>query len=231
MAIPATNVAVEYDMQKIQIPGVSWHAGRFPMSPPSPAYGDLLPYLRQGVLEATRILVDASVNRIVVGLSAETFSSHFGAATTIDELRRDLGETALITGEDAIRQALQSLDAKSVAVLTPYGEEGNELVRRFFDNLGYNVKQLASVPGLSPADVGNTPKRAVFETVAAMDTKEIDVVCQMGTGLSIADLIPTLESRLGKPVIASNLAHAWYALRMCGIRDHVTGLGILLAKH
>lgn len=231
MAIPATNVAVEYDVQKVQIPGVSWHACRFTMSPASRGYQDLLPDLRQGVLDSARLLVNASVDQIIVGLSAETFSAGFGAAATIEELRRDLGDTALILGEDAIKRALESLGAKTIAVLTPYRDEGNALVKRFFDALGYKVKQLSSVPGLSPADVGDTPKRAVFEAVATMDAKEIDVVCQIGTGLSITDLIPMLESRLGKPVIASNLAHAWYALRTAGIRDRVAGLGILLAKH
>lgn len=232
VAVLSTNVAVEYDQHKIQVPGISWHAGRLPLPPPIPQkYADLLPALWRGVRESARNLSNASVNQVMVGLSAETFSPDLGAGETIDELRCELGETELIVGQDAIVRSLEVFDAKTIAVLTPYREEGNELVMRFFDTLGYRVKRLASVPGLSPAEVGDTPKRAVFEAVAAMDDKDIDVIVQMGTGLSISDLIPTLESRLGKPIIASNLAHAWYALRASGVRDRVSDLGVLLAKH
>ena len=43
------------------------------------------------------------------------------------------------------------------------------------------------------------------------------------------EIIDRLEQRTGKPVITSNQALAWDALRLAGIDDPVTGFGRLLS--
>jgi maleate isomerase len=47
--------------------------------------------------------------------------------------------------------------------------------------------------------------------------------------LRIAELIPELEARIGKPVISSNFAMAWHALRLAGVEDREPHLGRLFA--
>jgi maleate isomerase len=41
-------------------------------------------------------------------------------------------------------------------------------------------------------------------------------------------VIEALEQDLGKPVISSNSAMMWHALRLAGVRQPVTGYGRLL---
>jgi maleate isomerase len=43
-------------------------------------------------------------------------------------------------------------------------------------------------------------------------------------------VLETLERDLGKPVISSNQACLWRALRMAGVRGAVTGFGRLLGE-
>jgi maleate cis-trans isomerase len=42
-------------------------------------------------------------------------------------------------------------------------------------------------------------------------------------------IIETLEADLGKPVITSNQAVLWRALRLTGVRQRIPGFGRLLA--
>jgi maleate cis-trans isomerase len=50
-----------------------------------------------------------------------------------------------------------------------------------------------------------------------------------GTGLPTAGIIDRLERDLGKPVVTSQAATLWHALRTVGIGQGVRGYGRLLA--
>jgi maleate isomerase len=49
------------------------------------------------------------------------------------------------------------------------------------------------------------------------------------TTIRATPVISMLERDLGKPVVTSNQAMAWHALRAGGVRDHVAGFGALFA--
>jgi maleate isomerase len=49
-----------------------------------------------------------------------------------------------------------------------------------------------------------------------------------GTGLPTVAVLETLERDLGKPVISSNQASLWQALRMARVREAIAGYGRLL---
>jgi len=58
------------------------------------------------------------------------------------------------------------------------------------------------------------------------DVEAVFVSC---TSLRIAELVPELEARIGKPVISSNFAMAWHALRLAGVEDREPARGRLFA--
>jgi maleate cis-trans isomerase len=51
-----------------------------------------------------------------------------------------------------------------------------------------------------------------------------------GTGLPTVGMLERLERELGKPVISSNQACLWRALRLAGVGEPVTGFGRLLRE-
>jgi len=55
-----------------------------------------------------------------------------------------------------------------------------------------------------------------------------DAVLLSGTGLPTVGVLDLLEHDLGKPVISSNQASLWRALRLAGVREPVAGFGRLL---
>ncbi|OUL96477.1 Asp/Glu racemase, partial [Paraburkholderia hospita] len=57
----------------------------------------------------------------------------------------------------------------------------------------------------------------------------VDAVFVSCTSLRVGALIPQLEAATGKPIISSNFAMAWHALRLAGVPDSEPQLGRLFA--
>ena len=233
--IPATNTAVEYDLQKIILPGVTWHTGRFPVGSPSidtdAKYLNLLEVMRGAVVDGVADIVPCLPDHIAIGLSGEVLSDALGNGQAIAEMRENADPAGLTTGEDAILESLRVLGARRLTVLTPYQTIGDRLVRRFFNEAGYDVVRLLGLKCGSSATIADTPRHQVIDAMAALDGDDVDTFCQMGSGLSISDSCPALEERLGKPIVPVNIALAWLSLRAMGITDPVNGLGRLMAEH
>jgi maleate cis-trans isomerase len=51
------------------------------------------------------------------------------------------------------------------------------------------------------------------------------------TDFAVMESVAPLEAELGKPVITSNLATFWLALRTAGVEDRIPGFGSLLLQH
>jgi maleate isomerase len=57
---------------------------------------------------------------------------------------------------------------------------------------------------------------------------EAEAVFLSGTGMPTVAVLDMLEQDLRKPVISSNSAMMWLALRACGVNQPVAGYGRLL---
>jgi maleate cis-trans isomerase len=61
------------------------------------------------------------------------------------------------------------------------------------------------------------------------DVPTAEAMLISGTGLPTVGIVERLEHDLGKPVVTSQTATLWCALRALGIKDPVRGYGLLLA--
>ena len=120
-----------------------------------------------------------------------------------------------------------------IAVFSPYQPIADEQVGTYFTEAGFDV---AAITGLrcstatSIAQVGPTRIAEVIEQIGGADDA-VDAIVQVGTNLNFVDQAARLESELGKPVIAINMATVWHGLRANGIDDQLHGFGRLLAEH
>jgi arylmalonate decarboxylase len=67
--------------------------------------------------------------------------------------------------------------------------------------------------------------------VRYIDRPEVDTIFISCTNLATIQMIADLEEEIGKPVITSNQATFWRALRMAGVPDKIEGFGRLLLEH
>jgi maleate isomerase len=237
IAIPSTNIAVEYDCQRIIPEGVTWHFGRFFIEArdlsDDAGFLRFVEAIQDTIPLSIRDLVTAEITYAMMGMSAETFwGGRAGNEAFQAGIREIIGpDMGLTTGAEAADAALKAFGIKDIAVLTPYQPVADEQVRTFFGESGYNIKRLHGLKCDSAHGIANTPRAQVLDVVInELDGDDIDAIVQVGTNLSTIDMLPTLEHQLGKPMIAINVALIWHALRAVGIDDKFFGRGRLLEE-
>ena len=244
VVIPSTNTGVEYDLQKFALDGVTWHPSRFWIelrnwADEEAATGEgvdsvferFLEIMRGEIPMALRNVISAKVSHIMLGMSAETFWGGLEGSQLFEQgIREHIGDLGLTTGADATRKALSSFGAKTLSVITPYPPVGDDNVRQFFSEIGFEVKHICGLNCASATAIAETPIKDVLDAVKQVDGDDVDAIIQCGTNLSTVDLFPTLEHTLEKPLIPINVATIWHALRSCGIDDKVAGKGRLMEE-
>jgi maleate isomerase len=135
---------------------------------------------------------------------------------------------AATTTTTAVLGALEAIGATSLAVATPYLEELNVIERQFLEASGFAVASIAGLGCATDAEIGRLEPADAVSLVERVDTPEADAVFISCTNFHCLPAIASLERQLGKPVVTSNLAGAWAALRQIGVEDPIPGYGRLL---
>lgn len=232
--IPSTNTAVEDEYNQMRPEGVSVHAGRIRIRNESLADDDrfeqFLHELRDELGEAIDTTMTCKPDRLVMGMSAETF---WGGVEGNEKFERWVLERSGLeasTGASACGAALTQLGARRISVITPYQAVGDVEVRRFFEGLGFEVEEVLGLRCPTATSIAEVPKERIAEAFRSVDSGTVDALVQAGTNLAAVEVAADLEVELAKPVLAINAVTFWHALRAHGIDDRITGFGRLLEE-
>jgi len=180
--------------------------------------------------EATRaavLLATAGVDIIVYGCTSGSLLS--GVEWEKSLVSRITDETGIPTASTsgAVVDGLRSLGLHRISVATPYTEDINLLERRFLEAHGFVVEDIQGLGLVDNLKIGSVNPRRIMELVGkvASDSDGVFVSC---TNLPVVHLIGELESKLCKPIVTSNQASMWAALRVLR-HGRVDGYGKLLA--
>jgi maleate isomerase len=243
VVIPSTNTSVEYDCQRFLPRGVTWHTTRFMIGHTDLSddanFMKFLEEVRATIGSSIESLMTCKPDHVMMGMSAETFWGGVeGNDGFVDRIQEAVGDdVALTTGANSVIAAIEALGVvggtnKNIAVITPYQPIGDKNVRLFFEDSGYNVKQLVGLRCENASDaIALVPEHRVMEVIKQVDGDDIDAIIQVGTNLSTAGIFPTIEKLLNKPVLPINVASIWHALRSCGINDQYDNMGRLFEEH
>jgi maleate isomerase len=235
VVVPSTNTVVEHDYWKAAVPGVAYRAGSMHIPHPVMADDDgfeaLLGQIRASIDTAVRDVLTAEPDRMVMGMSAETFWGGVEGNAAFERRLQERTGLPVTTGASSCRAGLRELGAKRLAVFSPYQPIADREVGRFFTEAGFEVVRITGLRCPTAMDIAKVPEERLRETVAELDGPDVDAVVQVGTNLSFVALADALEAELGKPVVAINSATLWHALREHGIDDQVPGAGRLLREH
>jgi maleate isomerase len=233
--VPSTNTSVQPEFDRMRPPGVTNHISRIRI-PNIPLESDedfarLVEHIAAGQTEAVDSAMTCEPDRIVLGISVETFWGGYALSRKLKaELERHTGLDVSM-GAEASEAALKRLGARRIGVVTPYWPVGDQNVSQFFTEAGFEVVCLVGLKCESPVAIAHVSEAQLKDAVAAANAPEADAVIQVGTNLAMARLAPEAERQLGKPVVAINTAIYWHALRASGIDDKIEGFGPLLEVH
>ncbi len=233
---PSTNTSVQPEFEAMRPVGVTNHFSRIHI-PDDPIENDddfnaLIEVIAGAQMEAIDRVVTCDPGHIVMGISAETF---WGGLEASKKLHKEIVARAgrgVTMGSDACQAALNAYGGiKKIGVVTPYQPVGDENVRLFFEDCGYEVVKLKGLKCKSPQLIAHTTERELRDAIIEVNDPSVDAIVQAGTNLAMARVAAMAEFWLDKPVIAINTATYWWALRQNGINDKIAGFGALLTEH
>lgn len=148
-------------------------------------------------------------------------------------IRRVSGVPGVATSP-ALVHACRALKLSSISLATPYHDALNEHEREFFAANGIEVVKLKGL-GIGAGgpqeyvNIARVAKQQVYEHCLSTDAPAAQGMIISCTDFAAMEAIPRLEAELGKPVVSSNLATFWMALRSAGFDEALKGWGSLLS--
>lgn len=233
---PSTNTSVQPEYDDMRPVGVTNHFCRIPIPDTKVSDDDsfmvMLNNIRSATLDSVDVAMTMSPGCVIMGMSAETFwDGADGADVLHARMLERSGGVPVIMGSTAVDAALKAHGSpRRLGVVTPYMPVADAQVRRFFEDLGYEVVHLKGLRSPSPMMIAHEGQQ-VLKRAAQEVAEGVDAVVQCGTNLAFAKVAAAAEFWLEKPVVAINTATYWHALRSCGFTDRVEGFGSLLTEH
>jgi maleate isomerase len=222
MMLPSSNTIAEPQIAAMLPPGVSLHTTRLRLRSGLEALGML-----EKLEEAAQLMADAAVDRLIFHCTAVSMHSPEIPAQIAQRVRA-ITPTPLTITSEAIVDALSALGARKIVLMTPYDQATNDREVHFLRDRGVEVlhgRGLGLQGGVEMAAI--EPEQWYRDTLALRDPAA-DAYFISCTTIRSADVIEALEDALGKPVLTSNQAMLWRALRDSGIDDTIDGFGRLL---
>jgi maleate isomerase len=226
---PSAAITFDHEWARMLPWGVSFHVTRLLLIEGS---AKDLAEMTSHAGEAARILATSQVNILCYACTlGSMFQGIEGERSLVAKLEETAGVPAVTMARAAV-EALHVLGARRVAVANPYTEVANKWVRAFLEAYGIEVVALRgmeitdswSIAQMAPSaalDLG----REVLQQ--ASNAEALFLSCG---NMRTIEILDQLEEETGRPVVSSNQAMLWYALKVLGIKEIVQGYGRLLEQ-
>ncbi len=221
LLVPPGNTQMEVDFHRYLPDTVDLHVGRLYIS--EEAYSrpeEHSPQMTDNVAEPARLLSKAHPDVMVFGCTGASFLHGVGwDREVVRRIEDAAGGIPAVAAAQAIVEALRELDIRQVAVGTPYREDSNRRLRKFLADSGFTVTRFEGRVRKDPGEI--------YKMGLRIDRPDADGLLVSCTAIKAWDEVERLEGRLGKPVVTSNQASMWLALRRMEVEDQVLDGGRL----
>lgn len=221
LIVPPNNTVTESEWASALPGGVTLHAMRFRLNPLAKT-PDELDVLRAGLADACQLLSEAEISAVAFACTAPSAVSPRADMEAF--MSRSAAGLPCATAAAAVVDALAAVGARTVVLLSPFSAAVTQHEARFLGQEGVEVLAQHSLghgtyrPGVKLA-IHRIPPAEVRDAVLAIDHGAADAIVLSGTNLVTFPVLQEIEQRAGKPVVGSNQALLWSALRKAGVQD------------
>jgi maleate cis-trans isomerase len=192
--------------------------------------------LAQTVKQVERAALELQSAEVDIILQAGTAIAFFRGFGHDQELSRRISAATGIkatTSLTAVIEALRTLGIKSPAVATTYLAEIDARLADVLEKSGFVVSAIRGMGLRRSIDMGKVmPEETYHFAREVVNTaRGADGIFISCGNLRTFEAIEPLEKEIGLPVVTSNQAGLWQALRMARIEDKLPNLGRLLRDY
>ena len=230
--LPPGNPTIEPELMALVPPGVSLHFHRMAARGVTGSLDGqearnrmMIDSLDDGV----ELLAMVKPDVIVVAHTATSYTLGVEGEAALLARLSAASNRRIVTAFGSVAAALRRLGVERVALGAPYSAATTAQGKAHLEAHGFRVVSHDNLKGVTNI-YDETAERA-YALARLVDRPEAQAVFLSGTGMPTLPVLEMLEADLGKPVISSNLAMMWHALRTVGVGARVLGYGRLLALH
>jgi len=208
LVVPSSNTTAEPEFRAMVASESTVHAARMPLEDVT---ADELDEMANGAERAAELLSHADVDGVAYACTTGSLLHGPGFDAELESRLSELTGTPAVATALSVTRAFDALNVETLAVVTPYASELDELEREYLEESGFDVVSVdgrglvdnTAIGDLTPVDA----ERQVREAVP--DDHAVDGVFISCTNYrSVAALRP-LETAFEVPVVSSNAATAW----------------------
>lgn len=167
----------------------------------------------------------------VVAYGCTSASMVMGEEKVFSKIRESQPDAKCTTPATAAFAAFNAFKAKRIAVLTPYREDVNQIVKSYIENAGFEVPVFGSFDEEHDPTVARIDSDSIKAAVDKLKSADaVDMVFVSCTNVRLLDSILEIEAATGLPVTSSNHAMAWHAMRLAGNNKPMPSWGKLYEK-
>jgi maleate isomerase len=224
LIVPSSNTTNEPEFERHLPEGVSLHTARMFLEDTNAEH------LEEMAAEAERsaeLLATADVDVVAYGCTTGSLVKGPGYDEEIESRLSEVAGVPAVATAAAIKRAFNTLDIERLAITTPYIQDLNEREEDFLTSAGYEVTDMTGL-GIEPnTGIGEQRQETAYREAHGLDASSADGIFISCTNYRTFEIIESLEADLGTPVVTSNQATLWNALREIGVDYSDIDLGQL----
>jgi maleate isomerase len=228
LIIPSLNVTIEPEFNAVVPRDISIHITRLMFK-----QGDIKSLEKMAELteQACDLLTSAEVDIIVYACTTGSLVKGLKWEAQLQKRMKSRTKGPVITTARAVVDALREMDLKKVAVGTPYIEELNRVERKFLESNGIEVTKIRGLGCVKGEDLHKYSPAKTESLAFSVNSDEAQGIFLSCTDLKTVTVIEALEEKLRKPVISSNTATLWKALKVMKYHgEQISRCGWLLRR-
>jgi maleate isomerase len=225
MIVTSNDQTLSYEARSmLGVPGIALYESRILSARARDAELSVtnLTKLEEGLVEAAR-QINSFRAPDVVAIGCTSGAMVIGPDALTDHIR-SIYPKALVTDPlTAIGCGLRAMNANRICFISPYPRQVAEMMIGHLHRLGYDVQvtgRFQNQSGNPSADAAFISPASIVEAILRLgESKSIDTVVVACTQMRAAGILQHVERELDKPVLSSNQALCWHALRLAGYRE------------
>jgi len=207
---PQANTTVEPEFSLLMPTGVAWLNGRLTSS--GQTIRDRLIDYMNGLDAATHQFGNAPIEALALGC---TGTAYFVGASREDEILDAIAQRLKIpvfSAATALVDALGVLQAKTILLVSPYTGDVDNACTPYWEQRNFVIANKLAATG----DSGFHPIYSMHSSdantaLAAVDTRGVDAIVILGTGMPTLPTLTRLNQQFDPPVLSCMLCLGWRA--------------------
>ena len=192
----------------------------------NPLTNETLKKMADDITDVTKeILPEQKLDCVAYGCTSGTIAAGYNYIYNKVNLAKP--NTKVTTPITSAINALKNLKINKLSIFTPYTNEINQSVIKYFEEENIEILELSYFNIASDIDIGKIDPEHLFDVLSKQDLSKSEALFVSCTALPVLSIIKDLEKKLGKIVLSSNQTLIWDTLNQIDYKNKIEGYGEL----